>query len=197
MVIWKPRRHDFGGNHEWRAQPRSEVCLKGLEIFFRSDVCRHVDIRCVTQSRFEFCQKWMHNPALLTSALSRRRGAKRRGDRKRAKPACGGRLERGVGRQNGSEHDERAASRAPSLWKPTISLTHARDREASLSLCDQLLSLGKKSLAPQPQRQLLRRRKSPREWTERGSARHRRASRRESCRRLRRPLGQEMFLGAR
>src|SRR5262245_23858735 len=197
MVIWKPRRHDFGGNHEWRAQPRSEVCLKGLEIFFRSDVCRHVDIRCVTQSRFEFCQKWMHDPALLTSALSRRRGAKRRGNRKRAKPACGGRLERGVGRQNGSEHAERAVSRAPSLWKPTICLTRARDLEASPRWGDQPLSLGRKSLAPQTRRQWLRRRETPPEWTERGSARHLRASRRESCRRLQRLLGLEAFLDAR
>src|SRR5262245_494348 len=100
MVIWKPRRHDFGGNHEWRAQPRSEVCLKGLEIFFRSDVCRHVDIRCVTQSRFEFCQKWMHNPALLTSRLSRGRRAKRGGNRKRY--ACSRRLEARVRAHFGS-----------------------------------------------------------------------------------------------
>src|SRR5262245_16586290 len=43
-----------------------------------------------------------HSPCGLTSALSRRRGAKRRGNRKQAKRACGGRLQRGVRRRHAS-----------------------------------------------------------------------------------------------
>ncbi len=77
--------------------------------------------------------------ARLTFAMSRRRGAKRRGNRKRAKPACDGRLDRAVRRHAASYQSMKIRQRKPSGVSRRVNLaervtpTTAKSNNATIS----------------------------------------------------------------